>query len=460
MSTDITCSQCHGQFTIDSPGPFVVCPHCGAQTITSSPPELPHSDEHHSEGDSSSSPIPDSPTMIANGMFTENDSVEISIRPPLDDEEPDFSWMSATTPPTPADASPRFIDAPYTLPKGEDETPEFIQDSRDSFDGVGIEATNLHFEPSGDSAEAVTSKPVASIVNEPVVSPKVELQQHSFPAQPQPGESQPSPVAAALPEPSVSERAHSLAKDDANSRQSFLTMLLIVVGTYASLVTMYLIYSILNGRAHQLESLPDLKTVQQLGGKVQIPEPRNMLPPGHQLRLGQSARFGDIRVTPLRVTKGPLTFTHYTGDPARERSPTEPVLKLWLKFENMSASKTITPLDTTLMFFHRALDSRTVAFNVIFREGDVKDVESYRYHFDRIAADSEWLIKGQNANRALGPHESYETFVPSQEDLNGLAPEIVWRVHFRKGIGAKTGNGVTTLIDVHFSDTQIEPDPV
>ncbi len=241
-----------------------------------------------------------------------------------------------------------------------------------------------------------------------------------------------------------------------DSRNAFLMMLLILVGSYASLTTIYLIYTLIFGRAHQLESLPDLKTVQQQGGRAAVPRHENDLPSGHDLRLGQTERFGNIRVTPLRVTRGAIAFLHQSGDTTQERSPSDPVLKLWLKIENLSPTQTIAPLDTTLMFFRRDLDGRIASYNVIFRNADRRQKKAQVYYpFDRMAVDTEWLIVGQHTNEALAPNQTYETFVPSQEHLDDLTGELVWRVHFRKGYGPVTGNGVTTLIDVHFNSDDV-----
>jgi len=94
------------------------------------------------------------------------------------------------------------------------------------------------------------------------------------------------------------------------------------------------------------------------------------------------------------------------------------VLKLWLKFENVSANQTITPIDTARMFFRRIVDDRVASYNVIFRNSDRKKTNvQVCYPFDRMAADTEWLMVGQHTNEALGPHETYETFIPSEETL-------------------------------------------
>ena len=247
-------------------------------------------------------------------------------------------------------------------------------------------------------------------------------------------------------------KVHSPGRSNHSSR-------FIVLGTYASLLTIYLIYLIVFANTHQLESLPDLKTVQQEGGRAAVPRPENELPDGHTLRLGQSQRYGDIRVTPQRVTRGSIEFVHFTGNTNQERLPSGPVLKLWLKFENESDQQSIVPIDPTLMFFRRVLKERVASFNAIFRDIDRKDRSAKVYYpFDRLAIDSEWRIVDQPTNEALAPHEALETFVPSEENIDDLSGEVVWRVHFRKGYGRKSGNGVTTLIDVRFHTNQIQPD--
>ena len=256
----------------------------------------------------------------------------------------------------------------------------------------------------------------------------------------------------------ITSRVSGSGQSASASRQSGLAMLLVVVGSYASLLTIYVIYHAFFHRTHQLESLPDLETVQQLGGRLVIPLPESNLPPGHMLKLGESRRYGDIRVTPLRVARGPMNFSHYTRNAALIRSPSKPVLKLWLKFENVSDQASITPIDPRLMYFQRESE-KLIAFNVIFPAVEQKSKNGRRfYHFDQLPIESEWQIVGQETKRELLPSESFETFIPSQEGIEGLSGAVVWRVHFRKGYGPKTGNGVTTLIDVRFNTDEILED--
>ena len=260
-------------------------------------------------------------------------------------------------------------------------------------------------------------------------------------------------------DPSVFVAPSAARSPATKDRGGCLAVLLLMVGSYASLITIYAIYLTLRGRTHQLESLPDLKTVQQQGGRAVVPRPENELPPGHELRIGQTQRYGNIRVTPLRVTRGPIKFFHFDNNPADERAPSKDVLKLWLKFENVSAEQKITPIDSTLMYFQKGY-SPVISYNVIFRQMDRKKKDGlFFYNFEGLPERSEWRIVGQDANRELLPHEGYETFIPSQENVEIPTGETIWRVHFRKGLGPQTGNGVTTLIDVRFDTKNIVPDP-
>lgn len=463
MSIEVSCGQCFGRLLVEVSGAVVACPHCGAhlstrEAVTDGPsfadgiPDNVHDDSHNEPSTTSGNA-----TLIAQGNVDPGHPVDISIRPAAKSDHPDFKWMSDSDTPVPEDAGQGVSVA---ISDFRSENPFVPQNSADGEPDESA-TTNFHFDVGGESDGGASRVKSASRPPNPSIPAAIdnssELAAASSAATSPSMTSSGSPAFSEIP---ASARAAAFAKDDSDSRLSWLSMLLIVVSTYASLLTIYVIYSTLFNRTHQLESLPDLKTVQQRKGRAVVPSPKNEVPPGHELKLGQTGRFGEIRVTPLRVTRGPLSFTHFTGDPTRERQGSDPVLKLWLKFENVSNQKTITPIDSTLMYFHRGTDD-AIAYNVIFSRADRYHQKGrFFYHFGRIAADSEWLIVGQNANRALAPHEQYETFVPSEENIDELSGDLVWRVHIRKGYGPQSGNGVTTLIDVRFHSDQIKPDSV
>jgi hypothetical protein len=220
------------------------------------------------------------------------------------------------------------------------------------------------------------------------------------------------------------------------ARRGVPGFLFVLLAGYACAVTIALIWLWwTRGRVHPLESLPDLvpKTA------AYVIEESTPLPPEHTLRLGETRRFGNLEVTPLRVTRGPVMVVSVSdGD---EESPNVesgmPVLKLWLRIRNVSDDQTIRT------FVCRADQKR--------RDGDRVLV----YYLTR--EERELALQGQQADRELGPGETYETFIATSErgieELNG---DLVWRVHFRKGLNPASRRGVTTLIEVTFHSDAIQ----
>ena len=240
-------------------------------------------------------------------------------------------------------------------------------------------------------------------------------------------------------------------------------MLLLLVGSYASAVTMALIYLLTFGKTHPLESLPDVKVpVNKKSGDVALTyySPKNDLAPGHVLKLGQSQRFGSVKVTPVKVTRGAVTFEHGDQKGADVRRPTEPLLKLWLKFENVSTNQTFAPLDPLLMFKRKSSKSfgnPVYANNFVGSTVDRKQGGALLYVYDHPIY-SEFVMTGQKLDQPLPPGESWLTFIPSEEEAIQLSGELVWRFHFRKGYHPRSFNGVTTLVDVEFSSQDITDD--
>ena len=255
----------------------------------------------------------------------------------------------------------------------------------------------------------------------------------------------------------VSESAAAYAEEAAASRQKFLIMLLLVVGSYASAITIVLIYLLAAGRTHQLESLPDLKPPMKKGEiSATFYSPKNDLPSGHVLKLGQSQRFGNVRVTPIKVTRGLVKFEHYSGKSALEFSDTQPLLKLWLKFENVSRDQTFSPLDALLIFKRSTQNKgeKVFANNFLVAAENRKLIRSIFHAYD-MPPHSEFAMIGQKLDTELPPGETWQTFVPSEEEAVELKGDLVWRVQIRKGYHPKSLRGVTTLIDVQFNSQDI-----
>jgi hypothetical protein len=207
-----------------------------------------------------------------------------------------------------------------------------------------------------------------------------------------------------------------------------------------------------------LEALPDpvpLKNSSRSTGFYLIPM-NTELPDGHHLRIGDSQRFGNIRVTVLKVTRGPIQFVHFTEKNKKPRLPSAPVLKLWLKFENVSEDQQIAPLDDQLLFSRSGKDRtsyRSNQFVCRLSEKSRRDGKRVIAYDHRIG--SEWDLANLPLDKPLQPGESREYYVPTCEnDLDQLTGDLVWRVHFRKGY-SRRGNGVTTLLEVNFHSSDI-----
>src|SRR5262249_47365899 len=144
-------------------------------------------------------------------------------------------------------------------------------------------------------------------------------------------------VAAAEPVPVASA---SVLSAPAQGPSPFVFKLVLSYASAVTLACLYLLY-LLFQRSPTLD-LPDLAPKQQPGNRVTtllyVP-PESTLPPAHRLRLGESRQFGSVRVTPVRVTRGPLHFTFFDPQANESHAPSRPVLKLHLRFENVSADQ-------------------------------------------------------------------------------------------------------------------------
>lgn len=243
----------------------------------------------------------------------------------------------------------------------------------------------------------------------------------------------------------------------ANQSNGVSKTLFMLVASYASAMTLVAGYLLFfrGGDAHQLESLPDVRTLKK--GEFQFAGFESKLPEGHVLKLGESRRFGDVKVTPVKVTREPIEFEHYSEHFTRE--PTADVLKLWLEFENVSESATFPPYDVALMS-DRAPDQREPSLakaNSFLARANLKPtLRSVMLNFEH-PLDDEFVLKGMTS-RPLEPGASQTTFLACSEEGTEKAMnnpgDYVWRVQLRKGI-SESGKGVTTLVDVKFATSDI-----
>ncbi len=230
-----------------------------------------------------------------------------------------------------------------------------------------------------------------------------------------------------------------------------------VLISYASAMTLgfgWLLYQMkMGGAGAGLESLPDPVPAKKTG--FQWYPPRTVMTAGHNLEIGDSQRFGNIKVTVLKVTRGPIQFKHFS-DAKQTRPPTFPVLKLWLRFENVSEDQEIAPLDDQLLFRRSGNNYTEYKSSQFVCRADQKTRQKPKIviAYDHVSG-SGWDLANLPLDKPLAPHESREYYVPTvEQDLDELTGSLVWRVHIRKGYSTR-GNGVTTLFEVHFDSSDI-----
>ncbi|MCA9068923.1 MAG: hypothetical protein KDA84_08375, partial [Planctomycetaceae bacterium] len=222
--------------------------------------------------------------------------------------------------------------------------------------------------------------------------------------------------------------------------------------SYTILITfglVWAIYRIFTSQASNLESLPDIKPLKE-NVRNYVPQ-KAAMPPGHTLELSQSQRFGNIEVTPVKVTKGNLEIEGW--------DPEGPVLKLFIKFKNVSNDQTIVPLDGELLFDqnrNRSLqDAGAVANQFVCKASEKSKAGKAVLVYARFA-DLDFEFRNQNLGRALKPGEEVTIYIPSETDgLGALKGDLIWRVHFRKGHSPKN-YGVTTVFEVKFTSDDIQ----
>ncbi len=232
---------------------------------------------------------------------------------------------------------------------------------------------------------------------------------------------------------------------------------------YALFLTLLLLYLLLTGKIHlnsnhPLESLPDIRPLAPNEFQA-IPEDA-ALPAGHELQLGQSQRFGDIEVTPLRVTREALSFEDFQTGEAVETPDMEPKLKLWMRIRNVSAESSFPPFDADLMS-HRSppysTDENTLVNSALWVAtlADAPPVRVLNFHHSR---HDPLVLSGQNAGKVLAPGQEFETWIASAVIPEAMVAEtsIRWRIQIRKGVNQESLNGVTTLFDCSFRGADIE----
>ncbi len=318
--------------------------------------------------------------------------------------------------------------------------------------------------PMDDPAEAIEASPNLTTPAEMPSTPSVA--ESTQPLRP-PAESQAEkpaiprkPFAADVPAASQGNASTADLSVEASEASKATRRLPLGLVIYSAVVTLLLIYFMLTGKSSRLESLPDIRLLK--GNEFQQVPESAQLPDGHTLKLGQSTRFGDVLVTPVKVTREPLTFENFMTKEANPNMTTPPVLKLHLTMKNVASDYAFPPFDSGLMS-HRSppeADDDSAKANSFLRvvTGDASDGQRFLNFLQSM--DNPFLLIGQNSAKPIAPGETIETFVASSVAINSItldsSAKCTWRVQIRKGVNIESGNGVTTLIDVVFSGSDVQ----
>lgn len=299
--------------------------------------------------------------------------------------------------------------------------------------------------------ETVGAFPVVQDAEETGFAPVISTESPKTDPQP----TQESPKPATKPAEKSEDPKESVYDSVFNSRRGKIVPNAVFQAwfSYTIFVTLglvFAIYYIFTDRERQLESLPDRQPLKQ-NERRYVPQEAAM-PPGHTLELSETQRFGNIEVTPLKVTKSKLEIEDW--------DPEGPVLKLFVKFKNVSDDQIIVPLDEYLLFDQNrdrsSLEAGAAKSNQFLCKASEKRKKGNVVLVYARLNGLDFEFRNQNLGTALKPGEEVTIYIPSDtEGLNDLNGDLIWRVHFRKGYSPKK-YGVTTVFEVKFNSQDIQ----
>ncbi len=230
-------------------------------------------------------------------------------------------------------------------------------------------------------------------------------------------------------------------------------MLLANYASIATILAAFFAYKAFNSNTasgNDPANLPDVEPVK-VGNKIGavVVEPFHNVGVSQKLTLGETKRFGNLMVTPLSVKRGEIEFERLPGVASGLQKPAENVLMLHVRFENVSQDQDIAPLRSL------AYKQQGTAFVCVESQRAKKGMMIHHAKLDK----EPWKVKGHNIDKTIKPGETLETFIPTaSKDVDKLLEdegEKVWRLWFRKGY-SRNNYGVTTLIDIAFSNSDIQ----
>jgi hypothetical protein len=284
------------------------------------------------------------------------------------------------------------------------------------------------------------------------------------------GAPRPGPAASAAPQPSTSERfaALDLNSPPASQRAAVAakktmaakhaeptgldddevdyapahgsSWLIVLLGSYASAVTLGLIWVLWGHRAPresatvEPDPFPVAETTADPGhraGQSHKVVVQDALSAERIIAPGETIVIGSLEVTPLEIAAGPVILRREVTEVEARRGGNDALI-LKLRLKNLSNDSTLVPLDEAFIRERK----RGIRDSYI-EAGQSQQIDMYP-----LAIVSEWSIAGQDF-RELQPGESYETRVVSVPDaLDRLTPEMTWQLRLRTDLNQTGRMGI------------------
>ncbi len=207
-----------------------------------------------------------------------------------------------------------------------------------------------------------------------------------------------------------------------------MTWLFLLLLSYASAVTLALVWVLWTGRTFRHAESPAINIRQENVESKRTPSDATptgnlpLIPLENYTSPGRTIRIGLLEITPLAIVSAPVELVRLVepGDSRREEADS---LILQLKLTNISGDQAFAPLDRALIRDQSSpLDRSQIAGS-----------DGGTIRLFPLAVDSEWVIQGQDF-RVLQPGETVETLVASEGVTDDrLAAEMTWRVRLRIG---------------------------
>jgi hypothetical protein len=226
--------------------------------------------------------------------------------------------------------------------------------------------------------------------------------------------------------------------------------LTVILASYASAVTLGLLWVLLTGRKIRDGSdapAPRVADAPADPGSRALPT-RRVVRPGpieeaNLATLGQTLTLSQLEATPVAVYAGPVMLERHAPEPGN-RPGGQNALKLVLRLRNVSTDSVLSPFDEA--FLRGRPGGEADCFIETQQDGVVIAMFP-------LPVDSEWSIAGQKF-ADLKPGEELETIAVSVPDAAfKTRGEMTWRLKLRTDLNH------TDELAVRFHSDQVQPEP-